>query len=78
MLLHRCSRCGLEYLPNGVHATWHKHIGRIPRHILRAFFCHCKQPSISRSEQVMLIDYDDLKQAIIEVGKSMTVREEQS
>lgn len=77
MLLHRCSLCGKEHLPNGIHMTWHKHIGRIPKHIL-AGFCHCNPPHLTRSESRITIDYAELKQAIIDVGKEITVRGEQS
>jgi len=77
MLLHRCSVCGKEFLPPGIHATWHKYIGRIPKHILEEFFCFCKPPRTEKSESHMTIDYNDLKQAIIEVGKEKK-KEEQS
>jgi len=74
MLLHRCSLCGREYLPNGVHATWHKNIGRIPKHILNGF-CHCNPPRVERSESLMEIDYNVLNQCIIDVGKEMNNNE---
>jgi len=71
MLLHRCSICGKEYLPPGVHATWHKNIGPISKHILREYFCYCKPPRIERSESVITVDYEELNEIIREVGREI-------
>jgi len=67
MLLHRCSVCGREYLPAGVYASWYRNIGRMSEHILKRF-CACKEPML-RSERFMYIDYKDVVDAIVEVGR---------
>jgi len=70
MLLYRCSVCGREVLPAGVHKEWHRSIGPIPTSVLERF-CHCRPPRTERSEAVITVDYVDLVKSIREVGNEL-------
>ena len=74
MFLHRCAICGKEYLPAGVHAAWHRFIGPISKRLLHIYFCYCKNRQIKASEDYLIIPYDELVEAIKEVGREMKVQ----